>query len=192
MKLHQLNATYNQEQDRILVRMNTTSDEEIRLWLTRRFCHHLWPSLKKMVANQVTRITAKTDPARLAASTADQKTREMMADFHREEAVRSSDFKTPFRNEAKQYPLGNEPLLVTGVGLSSLSNGRLRIEWREKLTGNPTPRSFQMTLEDGNLQGFIHLLDQTLERTGWSVAAAPQTSEPEKLVMSEEKPRYLN
>lgn len=191
MKLHQLNANYQPEQDRILVRMNTTSDEELRLWLTRRFCLKLWPNLKKMVTERVTRITSNTNPSRIAAATANPATRQALADFHREEAVKQADFKTPFRNEPKQFPLGNEPLLVTEVGLASLSNGSLQIDWREKLSGVPTPRSFQITLEDTNLQGFLHLLDQALERSGW-FAETEKSSEADKMVMAEEKPRYLN
>ena len=36
MQIHQMSVTYLPEQDRILMRINTTEGEEMRMWLTRR------------------------------------------------------------------------------------------------------------------------------------------------------------
>ena len=53
MNIHQLSVNYLQEQDRILLRINTSAGEELRLWLTRRLTLNLWPMLTKIVADQV-------------------------------------------------------------------------------------------------------------------------------------------
>ena len=49
MNIHQLSARYNQEQDRILVRINSTEGTEMRLWFTRRLTLALWPAGKPPV-----------------------------------------------------------------------------------------------------------------------------------------------
>ena len=70
MKLDQLAARYNPDQDRILLRMNTSDSDELRLWLTRRLCLNLWPKFKAIVAQQVALEQGAKDPARAAAATA--------------------------------------------------------------------------------------------------------------------------
>ncbi len=191
MKLNQVTARYIQEQDRILVRMNTSSSDELRLWLTRRLCLRLWPNLNTMVADRVALVEGIRDPARAAAATSDSATRQMLADFQREEALKTTDFKTPYRQQPQHLPLGAEPLVVTEIGLTNLADGKLQIDFKEKLPGEINPRSFRISLENKNLQGFLHLLENALQQSGWLVdgkAAAPGV----KAMATIEKPKYLN
>lgn len=191
MKLDQVSARYQQDQDRILVRMNTSADHELRLWLTRRLCLRLWPNLNTVVADRVARMEGARNPSLSVAATADGATRQMLADFQREETLKTTDFKTPYRNTPQQWPLGEEPLVVTEVGLTNLPDGRLQMEFREKLPGRITPRSFSVSLENRNLHGFLHLLEKALQKSGWLVEAV--VARPKGAAMaSGEKPRYLN
>ncbi|QLQ33522.1 MAG: hypothetical protein HZT40_20145 [Candidatus Thiothrix singaporensis] len=43
----QIQARYVEEEDRILLRINTVADEEFRFWLTRRFLRRLSPVLQE-------------------------------------------------------------------------------------------------------------------------------------------------
>lgn len=191
MKLDQVSARYVQEHDRILVRMNTASSDELRFWLTRRLCLRLWPNLNTVVAERVALTEGSRDPARAAAATADSATRQMLAEFQREETLRNTDFKTPFRDQPLQLPLGAEPLVVTEVGLTNLPDGRLQIHFREKLPGATAPRSFKVGLESRNLQAFMHLLEKALEKSGWLGEGAASTTGG-ALLAAGEKPKYLN
>ncbi len=40
-RIHQINATFMEAEDRILLRLNTTHKEEFRIWLTRRIMRKL-------------------------------------------------------------------------------------------------------------------------------------------------------
>ena len=42
----QIQIRYIQEEDRILMRLNTVAEEEYRFWLTHRFLIRLWPVLQ--------------------------------------------------------------------------------------------------------------------------------------------------
>lgn len=190
MKLNQMTARYEPEQDRILLRINTHDQEELRVWFTRRVCLTLWPRVQQVVTDRVAQAAAR-DPARRAAATADEQTRQMLADFHREQSLASADLRTPFRTDARQFPLGNDPLLLTEIGLSNRPDGRLRVELVERLPGQAQPRSFRMNLEDGNLQGLMHLLDQALKKSGWlGDAPAPEAAAP--AAPDPQRPRFLN
>ncbi|HTJ97350.1 MAG TPA: hypothetical protein VL381_07760 [Rhodocyclaceae bacterium] len=43
--LHQINISYDQVQDRLLLRMTNTGGQEFQYWLTRRFVGMLWQAL---------------------------------------------------------------------------------------------------------------------------------------------------
>ena len=58
MKLHQLSVVYLAEQDRILVRANTSEAAEMRLWLTRRLMLGLWPLLTRMLNKHLLNLEA--------------------------------------------------------------------------------------------------------------------------------------
>ena len=67
MQIHQLSVTYQAEQDRILLRINSTSGEEMRMWLTRRLMSGLWPLMSKLGTEQL----LKMEAAGSALATAD-------------------------------------------------------------------------------------------------------------------------
>ena len=49
MAIHQIQFSYDQHQDRVLMRVSTTASEEFRFWLTRRFAQRLWGLLVQML-----------------------------------------------------------------------------------------------------------------------------------------------
>jgi hypothetical protein len=193
MKIHQLSVTYLAEQDRILVRINTASAEEMRLWLTRRLMLGLWPLLSKLLTKHLLKLEA----AGTSLDTADEDLKKMLADFRKEEFLRHADFETPYKEDQVVLPLGDEPLLVTDVDASPLPNGRLRLSFNEKPPEAEKPRSFQMEMEPKLMQGLMHLLEQALARSQWREPFGPPVAVEESAAGDEDatsprKPRYLN
>jgi hypothetical protein len=192
MKIHQLSVAYLAEQDRILVRINTASAEEMRLWLTRRLMLGLWPLLSKLLTKHLLKLEA----AGSSLETADEALKKMLADFRKEEFLKDADFETPYKDSQAQLPLGEEPLLITDVDASPLPSGRLRLSFNERLPGDAKPRSFQMEMEPKLMQGMMHLLEQALARSQWreAFAAGPVAVEDGSPGEDEplRKPRYLN
>lgn len=193
MKIHQLSVTYLAEQDRILVRINTASAEEMRLWLTRRLMLGLWPLLSKLLTKHLLKLEA----AGTSLDTADEDLKKMLADFRKEEFLRHADFETPYKEDQAVLPLGEEPLLVTDVDASPLPNGRLRLSFNEKPPEAEKPRSFQMEMEPKLMQGLMHLLEQALGRSQWrepfgAPVAVDDGTTPEDDQTTPRKPRYLN
>jgi hypothetical protein len=193
MKIHQLSVTYLAEQDRILVRINTASAEEMRLWLTRRLMLGLWPLLSKLLTKHLLKLEA----AGTSLDTADEDLKKMLADFRKEEFLRHADFETPYKEDQAVLPLGEEPLLVTDVDASPLPNGRLRLSFNEKPPDAEKPRTFQMEMEPKLMQGLMHLLEQALVRSQWresfgTPVAVEDGASAEEDQTSPRKPRYLN
>jgi hypothetical protein len=193
MKIHQLSVNYLAEQDRILVRINTSAAEEIRMWLTRRLMLGLWPLLSKLLTKHLLKLEA----AGTVLDTADDGLKKMLTDFRKEEFLRHADFDTPYQEERVTLPLGEEPLLVTDVDASPLPNGRLRLTFNEKPPSADKPRNFQMEMEPKLMQGLMHLLEQALVRSQWretfgQPVAVEEGAASEDESSSTRKPRYLN
>ena len=191
MKIHQLSVAYLAEQDRILVRVNTAAAEEMRLWLTRRLMLGLWPLLSKLLTKHLLKLEA----AGSSLDTADEGLKKMLADFRKEEFLRQADFETPYQENGSQLPLGEEPLLVTDVDASPLTNGQLRLSFNERPPGERKPRSFRMEMDPKLMQGLMHLLEQALDRSQWREAfGAPMAMDDMSTDedRASRKPRYLN
>ncbi|MBS7807083.1 hypothetical protein [Variovorax sp. PCZ-1] len=200
MNIHQLSVNYIQEHDRILVRINTTAGEELRLWFTRRLTLGLMPMVEKIVAEWVAKQEAVNSPAISPTAAADAQTQAMLAEFKREESLQKSDFQTPYK-APNALPLGPEPLLVTELSVTPLPSGQLQLSFNEKLPldngePHPNPRGFRVALEQKLVHGFVHLLQKAVETSQW--AGVSVTNEPEPALPGEgnmgggERPKYLN
>lgn len=187
MKIHQLQASYLVEHDRILVRLNTHGGEELRLWLTRRMVRHLFPHMLLASAELAA-------PSALPASH-DGAGRQALAEFTTQEALQRSDFDTPF-NTAAVLPIGSEPLLATTVHVTPTGQGTLRIGFEEKLPGAAQTRGFEVSLGPGLLPGFMHLLELALKQADWGIArreTGPATEAgPLDAFAAAQPPKYLN
>ena len=197
MDIHQLSVNYIQEQDRILMRINTTADEELRLWFTRRLSLGLLPMLGKIVAGQTAKLEA-AKPERISPNAlADEQTKQMLAEFKRQELLQKADFQTPYKEKAITLPLGTEPLLVTEVNVTPLPTGQLQLRFNEKIPGVETPRGFQVSLEQNLVHGFMHLLHKAVDTSQWRQAMGIAVPEVEARLPGEDltvlaKPKYLN
>ncbi len=191
MNVHQLSATYLAEQDRILVRINTTDAQELRLWLTRRLLLGLRPLLDRLLTDQLMLPEASVT----SGAAADESMKKMLADFRKAELMNDADFDTPYQAQQASLPLGEEPLLVTDVNLTPQPSSRMGLEFFERLPGTPEPRSFKLELEPRLMQGFLHLLGQALGQAAWQSGEAPAATEAEALAPDAPgsgRPRYLN
>ena len=192
MNIHQLSARYNQEQDRILVRINSTDGTEMRLWLTRRLTLALWPTLNKAVVEHVVRQDGGTTHLR------DEASKKMLAEFQREAVLKDADFSTPyldFQDAPTTLPLGNAPLLVTEVRITPVANGPLKIAFNEQLEGQANGRGFQVELAPPLVHGLVQLLKRALQQSAWGEGSDALGTPPlpgNDTPVSADRPKYLN
>jgi len=199
MNIHQVCVSYNHEHDRFLVRINTRSDEEVRLWFTRRLTLGLLPLLEKASAEQISKQATLQKPA----APMDEHRRQLLENFQQEAASYQSDFQTPYREQAAALPLGPEPLLVTDIRMTALADGGLELNMHEKRTDNT--RNLNIKLDAPLTSGLVSLLNQALTTSRWleteigvtvKINAGKKAQEHEQELMAlapgADKPRYLN
>ena len=191
MQIHQMSVTYLPEQDRILMRINTTEGEEMRMWLTRRLMVGLWPLLTKLLTEHL----LKLESAGASLAGANPELKKMLADFRKEEFLQHADFDTPYREGQASLPLGEEPLLVTDVEATPVATGPLKLNFNERppANGDAKPRSFQMEMQPKLMQGLMHLLDQAMLQSQWREPfVLPAPGEHGALEGDDGRPKYLN
>ncbi len=199
MNIHQVCVSYSHEHDRFLVRINTRSEEEVRLWFTRRLTLGLLPLLEKASTEQISRQASPPNPA----APMDEQRRRLLENFEQEAASYQSDFQTPYREQLTALPLGPEPLLVTEVKMTALAGGELELNLHEKLADNT--RHLHIKLDAQLTRGLVSLLNQALSTSRWleiengvsvkingGKASQAQELEPMTLALGADKPRYLN
>ena len=153
-QLHQMNMEYSASQDRLVLKINTTDKQEARLHLTRRFTRELWDALIKILADQP-EIKQQPNPDVKKA---------MMA-FEQDAKTKKESFNQDFEKGAAEFPMGEEPALVTGFKFMPKGpdgNPRMLFVTNQKLElGIPGTEQI--------LYSFAKLLAQAVTVTGWDL-----------------------
>lgn len=175
MNIHQLNVSHDERQDRLLLRLNTQNLEEFRFWLTRRMTMRLVPAIEQSAL--------RLEAAQPGVAVADAPSQQMLGELKREAFLSQANFATPFKDQATQWPLGPEPLLVTDAHLSIQAQGALEMAFEDK--SNPAQsKTCKMWLPLNLVHGMVHLIQQASEKAQWRVvdntarATAPDTAPP--------------
>jgi hypothetical protein len=189
MRVHQLNIRYDNEQDRLLTRINTDTGQEFRLWLTRRLVLGLLPLLRRLVAEHDERDAAAQNEASPAP---DRQVRQLLGEFKKDQLLQQADFRPPFKEPPPEAER-TLPLLVGEVVVNALASGNLQAVFRG-LQGDTPPREIRLELDSQLMHGFMHLLELAFTASEWSrvsVAAFEVDGNPATAAPSA-RPQYLN
>ncbi len=151
-RLHQINIGYSLEEDRMLLRVNTTGKTEYRLWMTRRYVRLLWNLLTKSVES-LPDVSAQAAP----------ETRKAVKSFQREEARQAADYSKDFEDSEAKRPLGESASLLTGVRANPGPKGtQLTLQTKDK-------RAINLSLEKKLLYSLCDLLISSTTQAKWDL-----------------------
>ncbi len=162
MDLHQIQVTYQTEEDRILLRVSFRAEdgslEEIRSWLTRRMIRNLWPGIVKSLDSQV----KLNQPQAAHAST---EILSMAYQASVTEIKASGNFDIPFEAAADYYPFGEKPILVTSSQFHLHANEPVRISFIDN-----RQESFEVAFTQTAMHGFCKLLQEAVSNAEWELS----------------------
>ncbi len=141
MQISQIQAAADAIQDRLVLRIAGGNNEEIRVFVTRRFLKELWPGLVAMLHSH---LGAATPAAGLPPP---------------------ADFSQPYRNEDPVFPLGATPLLPAEARIEPAGHGQCTLTLRE-----PRERSLTFKLTAPLLQALCAMLRSAAETAQWDLA----------------------
>ena len=149
MSIKQFNGEWVCQQDRVLFRFNTSEDQEFSFWLTRYVLKGLLEGAQQLSAQAL----AQVHPPQVA---------QVMQSFQQASVAEQLNFQETFQ-EAKERPMGDTPLLVTGLLLNQQGEAvtlKLDVE---------SGKSVQVQMNPQVLQVMLALLDKLQGVAQWGV-----------------------
>ncbi len=111
-KLRQVNVTYDNTEDRLLLRVSTSDGKEYRAWCTRRYTRLLLEQLEKLFESEVD-----------AQQVVPEQARKEVARMKHGGEVAEDSFKQPYEEDADTFPLGEEGVLLTALRYNIQESG---------------------------------------------------------------------
>lgn len=197
MRLHQLNLKFEPEQDRLLLRINTSTQLEFRLWLTRRLIIGVLPLMRKLVSVQTDKLEAFEAASGNGVTVQDPKIREFLSEIKKDTILKTSDFATPYKERSPDATndLGaDNTLLISQMALTPLANGHMKIKFTGKAIGLSQMRNVQIDLDERLMHGFLHLLEKAFTTSEWGAAVVGKNDLDASSdgAADRERPQYLN
>jgi hypothetical protein len=153
MRLHQLKLDFIPEQDRLLLRVSTDNQLEMRLWLTRRALRLLWPLLVQMLRTSP-EIVRQNNP----------QARDALVGMQREQALRQANFAAPFEEKPREMPLGEEPILVARIQTNRDAGGNNVLGLLPQ-----QGQGIHLTLDNTLLHSLCKLLQNAVAKSDWDI-----------------------
>lgn len=159
-QLRQLNVSYIDTEDRLLLKMSTSEDEEYRVWCTRRFTRLLMDRLEETFQTEMPGPLAVPEPAR----------REV-ARMQHQQSITEEFFRQPYEAEPAGYPLGEDGLLVTTLKYSKKPDKIVHL-----FLGDNKGVGITLNLNEHLKHQLYELFTRATEKAGWYAGRAPEVS----------------
>ncbi len=156
-RLKQLNVSYVDVEDRIMLKVSTSDDKEYRAWCTRRFTRILMERLESMFEEEV-------DEAQVVP----EETRKEVARIKHGDKVSEPSFQQPYEAEPTEYPLGEQGVLLTTLRYNRLESGMLALNLSDS-----DGRGVTLNLDQNLRHQLYELFQRGAERASWFDNAAP-------------------
>lgn len=152
MKIRQINVTYIPLEDRILLRINTDDNAELRFWLTRAVVIQLLTGL--------TRTECLMNDPKIVNN---PQVAEAIRLFEQETTAAKVEFTANFSASAVSYPMGEVPQLVTKLSIRNETDHAATVF---ELANNQT---ITINFDPQMLSSFYKLLCDIVKISGWNL-----------------------
>jgi len=176
MRLHQLKLDFIPEHDRLLLRVSTDNQLEVRLWLTRRALRLLWPLLVQMVRS-APEVALQSNP----------QARDALVGMQHEQALSRANFGKPFEEVPREMPLGAEPILVARIQSNKGDSGSQVLGLLPQ-----QGQGIHLTLDNTLLHSLCKLLQNAVAKSDWDIALELPTLQAPLAVDDAPAPKTIN
>lgn len=161
MKLNQISVKYDPEEDRLLLRMNTDSEEEFKFYLTRRIIKQLIPLMNKYFDKEQENVSANV--------MLDSK--KEIKEFQHSKMLEDVKFTNEYKEAPKTDQPDKPPILVSKVIMKSLEENKIRLGFFPK-----EKEGLEFVTNLKFLHSLYQLIINASKRSEWGLVA--QRAEP--------------
>ena len=170
MIIQKLNGAFIADQDRVLLRISSSNQEELRFWLTRRTC------MDFLISTQAISVKSIENQQEIPLSSA-----KAVDQFNQEVLAERINYQAPFEASNK-LPLGHEPVLVKQIEcLPAL--GAQENSIRIHLLLHPS-KVISSQLNSLKLNAFRLLIERLMKEANWDGL----TEKPAQVAELQKKP----
>ncbi len=159
-QLRQLNVSYINAEDRLLLKVSTSENEEYRVWCTRRFTRALMDRLEETFQAEMPSSAAVPEPAR----------REV-ARMQHQQTITEESFQQPYQADPSGYPLGEDGLLVTNMKYSQQADNTMQL-----FLGDNKGLGITLNLNEHLKHQLYELFARATEKAEWYTGGASEVS----------------
>lgn len=153
--IRQFNVTYVAAEDRILLRLNTSTQEEFRIWLTRRIVR----KLARELGGAERRLLGLENPdSGFLAPGA-----RAIQEFRREASTANVDFGERFEDGTAGFPFGSAPILAMDCDI------RLQEKFAAIALVLNNNRNLNFTLDARGVHGTLAMLQRAVAHSDWDL-----------------------
>ncbi len=163
--IEQLQIQFDSEQDRILLRVNDTDDNQLRFWLTRRMIKRLLPHFQTILRKASSNEDFHDEAAQAA-----------LFEFQQESVKQNVDFSTQFKDSKESLPLGDDGILVTTVNLKPKGRAFYTLKF-----SNKEGVSADLNLTPELLHSLYAVIQEGLKKADWGLDELPFHNAPPSL-----------
>lgn len=175
MNIHQMQISYSHQEDRLILRINSKENEEMRLFLTRRIVTSFWDILNQTIEHSLQQQPALNDmdnaSANLGSESAYQKMQQQMQQqIHHQDIINENDYATPF-NDGNKFPMGETPTLVENITIHAYEDGNIKL-----IFASNTDKNIDLNLNQTLLHSLSDLLSKVIPSTEWNIGLVGESN----------------
>jgi hypothetical protein len=142
---------YVAEEDRLLLKVSTSDDQEYRAWCTRRFARILLDRLEAMFESEVDK-----------AQVVPQEARKEVAQIKHSSSVSEQAFQKPYEAEPTSYPFGEGGLLLTRLSYRQEDNDMIVMS-----LGGESGKGLTLNMDHRLRHQFYEIITRACTRAQW-------------------------
>lgn len=169
--IEQINLGYNEQEDRLLLKLGLVDKTEIAVWVTRRVCKLMWGLLQNSSGNLVPSAPPQeATPKAAASSHKDQAIENFAREVAEQKSIENMDFKSEYLTDRQTRT--DEPMLAIQCAI---------ITYEDALpSGKPKPpalalectngQTVKMALSNELIHAVTNMMQLATREAGWDLS----------------------
>lgn len=167
--IEQINLGYNEQEDRLLLKLGLVDKTEIAVWITRRVCKLMWGLLQNSSGSLLTSAPQESTPKAVAPSHKDQAIENFAREVAEQKSLENMDFKSEYLTDRQTRT--DEPMLAVQCAIITYEDA--------SPSGKPKPpalalectngQTVKMALSNELIHAVTNMMQLATREAGWDL-----------------------
>lgn len=160
--IEQINLGFNDQEDRLLLKLGLLDKTEIAVWITRRICKAMWSLLQSTNGSLLPTSTILNTPAIVSPDSKNEAIKSFEREAAEQKVIENMDFKSEYL--ADRQTRTDEPLLAIQCVIISAENQPPHLELQCK-----NGQAVKMALTNELVHAITNMMQLATREAGWDL-----------------------